>query len=296
MAFGVAVSAGTGVAEGTFPGQNGWIAAVRSANENELADLWIIRPDGTQARRLTNTPDDHERWPSFSPNGRRIVYSIYPDGGIFTVRVKGSPVRRIGKASGAGRDMDPAYSPSGHRIVFVHRTHSGGRESQTLFTMRSNGTRVRRVLPSSYKRWYGAPDWSSTGRIAFESADGAIYTVNADGSDPRRATPPRLDAIDPSWSPDGHRILFHTAIGPDSAPYSIGAGGRGLHRIGGENAWKLSSLGVYSPNGRRLLLFDGADDQLVSTTLNGGDITTLTNTGESEFAWGPRTRQQARDH
>jgi TolB protein len=41
---------------------------------NQL-DLWKMRPDGSEAQRVTNTQSRDERDPAWSPNGRRIVYS-----------------------------------------------------------------------------------------------------------------------------------------------------------------------------------------------------------------------------
>src|ERR1700722_16265320 len=37
-------------------------------------DLFLMRPDGSQVRNITNTPDFHEMGGRFSPDGRRILY------------------------------------------------------------------------------------------------------------------------------------------------------------------------------------------------------------------------------
>jgi TolB protein len=44
-------------------------------------DIYVIRPDGTDALRLTRrarqaTGDDDHRWPTWSPDGKRIVFSV----------------------------------------------------------------------------------------------------------------------------------------------------------------------------------------------------------------------------
>jgi len=38
------------------------------------ADLYLMRPDGSQMRNITNTPDRHEFFPRFSPDGKKLMY------------------------------------------------------------------------------------------------------------------------------------------------------------------------------------------------------------------------------
>ena len=51
----------------------GWIAfGARTANGDW--DLFLMRPDGSELRNITNTPDYNEAAPRFSPDGRKLLY------------------------------------------------------------------------------------------------------------------------------------------------------------------------------------------------------------------------------
>jgi Tol biopolymer transport system component len=63
----------------------GWIVMALYAKEVDArrrlpdddagqADLYLMRPDASQMRNITNTPDRHEFFPRFSPDGKKIMY------------------------------------------------------------------------------------------------------------------------------------------------------------------------------------------------------------------------------
>ena len=66
---------------------------------------------------------------------------------------------------------------------------------------------------------------SDRGQIAYSEDDGHIWVVNANGRGARRVTSsPSARDIDPSWSPDGLRIVFKTVpvtAGPNSRASAI---------------------------------------------------------------------------
>src|SRR3954470_8918522 len=69
----------------------------RSGNK----DIWVIKPDGTGLSQLTHDPDD-DLLPSWSPDGKRIVFTSMRDGdnGIYTMNVNGTNQKRLVKDHG----------------------------------------------------------------------------------------------------------------------------------------------------------------------------------------------------
>ncbi|MFE7140992.1 hypothetical protein ACFVAG_24870 [Streptomyces sp. NPDC057644] len=76
-------------------------------------DLWSVGVDGTNLRRLTDTPDNEES-PTWSPDGTRIAYACDGDTvlgwQIYVRDVAGGPQTRISDA-GAGDATEPSWNP-----------------------------------------------------------------------------------------------------------------------------------------------------------------------------------------
>ena len=94
-----------------------------------VGGLYAVK-DG-HLNQLTEDPGDTE--PSFSPDGRAILFSRAGD--IFTVRADGSGLRRL--TSGTTLDTAPVVSPNGRVVVFERRAANGA--PADLYTVGSNG-------------------------------------------------------------------------------------------------------------------------------------------------------------
>lgn len=87
---------------------------------------------------------------------------------------------------------------------------------------------------------------SGSGKLVFAtSPGGALYTVNADGSNLRR-----LGAVglDPAWSPTGDRIAF-ADWNPPRGIYVVRADGSGRNRV---FDWELIKAPAWSPDGNHI--------------------------------------------
>jgi Tol biopolymer transport system component len=81
------------------------------------------------------------------------------------------------------------------------------------------------------------------GRIAYagwnRGEDFEIYTINPDGSGKRQLTHNNTDDLDPSYSPDGKKIVYSGQDGPkgDLEIYTINARGGGKSRVTNDDAY-----------------------------------------------------------
>lgn len=213
-------------------------------------DIWIARPDGSRARRLTRMrgPQDDPTW---SPDGRTVAYRDARRGynrgdEIYAVDVGGSHVRNLTRT--AFNEWSPAWSPDGRLIAFY---------ASELYVMHPDGTHVRRLtqIEGEYPSW--APDGR---RLAFMSLrpgargpnpDYDVFVVNADGSGLVQLTDwPGEDGW-PSWSPDGRWIAFSSSHdGHGRSIYLMRPDGSGKHRL----ALPLpATFPVWSPDGRTIM-------------------------------------------
>ena len=102
-----------------------------------------MRPDGTGVKYLSQGVS-----PDWSPDGSRIIYAYY-DYGIYQMDASGTSEEPLM----TNQASDPAYSPSGTRIVF-----SSARDGDSdLYIMDADGTDVRRLTNQPGDDY--APDW-----------------------------------------------------------------------------------------------------------------------------------------
>lgn len=136
-------------------------------------NIYVIRPDGSGNRRIT-TAAGIDAGPTWSPDGRRLAFArqdlsvtAYPE--IWVATVLGRP-RESRVTYTDAYEWGPAWSPSGGRILFAsNRAHGGAEGSLSLYSMRPDGSRVRRLTRS--EGWDMKASWSPDGRWILFSRD-----------------------------------------------------------------------------------------------------------------------------
>jgi Tol biopolymer transport system component len=106
--------------------------AFPSARDNNNSDLYVIRPDGSGEVRLTQTENETEYWPTWSPDSRRIAFVAWPKNkpneshfiqSIYVMNADGSNLRNLSQNRALDITM-PRWSPDGKSILFTASGHS----------------------------------------------------------------------------------------------------------------------------------------------------------------------------
>jgi TolB protein len=183
------------------------------------AEIWTMNADGSGRHRLLDDPGVDDFTPSFTPDGRHVVFVRCSEDGcaIHRVRSDGRRLEPVAPASPGVDDWAPSYSPDGRTILFGSFGR-GGVEAAT-YLMGARGLDVRPLGPPDLQLFPGewAPDGS---RIALYSnccntSNSDIWAARADGSALRQLmdTPGENEVL-PTWSPRGNAIAFER-VRPD---------------------------------------------------------------------------------
>jgi Tol biopolymer transport system component len=102
-------------------------------------------PAGDDPRRLTTDPENG-MYPSWSPDGKRIVFMSWRTGRteLFTMNADGSDQKKLVTLD-KGDAVDPRWSPDGSRIVFVHMPDGMNGRAAIICTVNADGTALRRL-------------------------------------------------------------------------------------------------------------------------------------------------------
>ncbi len=191
---GVTLREGTNISVALSP-DGRWLAT------DLVTAVWVLPAAGGEARRLTGESQD-ATLPTWSPDGRSLVFQSYRDGNfhLYLVGVDGGEPRQL--TSGRFDHREPSFSPDGKRIAFT--SDRGGHYGVWALDVASGA--VTPLCTTTDEA--AAPRWSPDGRrIAFTVNETAVDVLTvATGEQVRVVT-----------APAGSRV-HGAAFGPDGTP------------------------------------------------------------------------------
>lgn len=184
---------------------------------NGGAQVGMINADGTDFHLITSGPNNNA-FPSFSPDGKHIVYRTAGpgDNGLRIMNLDDKSVVKLTDEW----DNFPAWSPSGDLIALIRRVDT----DFEVFTIHTDGTGLKQLTKIHGNEAHLA--WSPDGkRLLFTSSrmgfkDEALYTVapqpygeifvmDRDGSHVEQLTDNQWEEGVPAWKP--HRAAASAA-------------------------------------------------------------------------------------
>ena len=175
-------------------------------------ELMTIDSDGENLQRVLSVNAGIYS-PAWSPDGRRIAYSVRDASGKIVLREREIATGQDRVISSRGAlSFTPAYSPDGKRIAFSFDV-GGGIEIHDYDLER--GCCLRRLTRGP--RDDLGPSYSADGKqLAFSSSrlgQSHIFITSADGGDANALTPystgQSIKFVGPDWSPTGTEIAFY---------------------------------------------------------------------------------------
>jgi Tol biopolymer transport system component len=155
-------------AEGAYSPDGKWI--VFGSRRDGDSELYVMKPDGSNAVRLTNVKG-YDGGPFFSPDGKRVLYRSDRKGNdLLQIFVAALTFDAAGNITGitnerqltddANVNWGPYFHPDGKHIVYATSAH--GHTNYEIYAMRDDGSHKTRI---TFREGFdGLPVFSSDGK------------------------------------------------------------------------------------------------------------------------------------
>jgi TolB protein len=244
-----------------------------------MPGIFVVRSDGSRLRRIAVDA----RFPLWSPNGRRILYTgdmhRGPIRSIYVVGLDGKRPTRL------GRGASPAWAPGGDRVAYVEV----GQSNRSSFCVAS----IRRPRPRCFRgpRPLGV-SWSPTGRhialLGYPTRT-QLAVVRPNGRGLRVVTRDYYSGF--GWSADGRRVAFVSLRSSAHGIYLRNALAPGRAKLVARES-PHASLGCCTFRRGRIrywLRLDDNDHEIAVMNADGSGFRALTNNFDDDRmpAWSP---------
>jgi len=262
---------------------------VFTCTRGDLNQLCMVLPTGGDVARLTGETA-HDFYPSFSPDGKEIVFASNRDGNfdLYSKVLNGDILTQL--TDNLGEVSSASFSPDGTKVIFSNSVDS---KPSSLWTVDRDGKHALLLYEGAGN--IASPSWSPNGKsIAFAMSSAAapqsyeIFILDLETNKIAPVTQGHLNHTGGSvdWSPDGRYLLLFAGEPGNNEIYSLELVSGQITQLtdGGNNA-----APSWSPDGRWIVFNSMRASENANIFImrpDGSDVHQLTNDAEPD--WQPR--------
>jgi TolB protein len=208
-------------------------------------EVFIVDPDTGDAFNVSRSPMSEDRYPCWSPDGKRIAFTSDRNAStnLYVANADGTGVKRIVTSPAVCYMPSWQTTPKGERIIFgMHG------ERPEMASVRPDGSELK-LLGLGHD-----PCLSPQGKaIAYtgEVPGGVtVFIMDHEGGNKRQLVPgaSKPGAVFPNWSPDGRQIVYSWPVGDALELFVIGADGSHNHQL--TRTGGICTPAAWSPDGK----------------------------------------------
>jgi dipeptidyl aminopeptidase/acylaminoacyl peptidase len=264
------------------------------------AAIWVAPVDGSEEPRQFTSGERSDHSPRWSPDGRWLAFVSNRDGEdekeahgeLYLLPADGGEPRRLTESKASVESI--VWSPDSSRIAFARRVPDEAYEEED----------ERRRPPRRFDRVFFKLD--GVGWIGDRRKH--IFVIGLDGEDERQLTDGDCEDGEPTWSPDGSRIVFTSMRGDRwdldfvEALYELEVDSEGAEprRLTPQN--ESASFSSFSPDGALIAYVQSPEDgtyphhgQIAVMGADGTDRRILTASLDRQCAPFPLAREPVWD-
>lgn len=224
------------------PNTNLLITTVRTGD----TEVFIINPSTGDAFNLTKAPNSEERYPAWSPDGKKIVFTSNRKDGktyhLYLINRDGKGIKKLTNLPEGTVPYWASWTADGRYIYFNEGS------SSSIYRVRPNGTDLQKVTEGRDANI--SPDGKKIVFTQKGTKGYGVWVMDADGQNRKQVVPheSEIGGIAPVWSPDGKKIAFSGQDGEYAEIFVCNADGSNLQQI--TKLQKISSSPAFSGDGQ----------------------------------------------
>lgn len=227
---------------GEFPGNKILVTSVRTGD----TEIFVVDPYFGDWINLTRAPSSQERYPMWSPDGTKVVFTSDREGrdtyNLYVMASDGKNVRALTHVKPHADCYFPTWA--GNLIYFGYDAGDGS--DAVVARINPNGSGFTVIAPGR------DPAISPDGKtIAFTRKVGngfPVFAMDANGKNVRQLTTheDEIGAVTPTWSPDGQKILYSDQVGEALELFVMDRDGKNQQQL--THLGQIASSPAWSPD------------------------------------------------